>query len=307
MAFRKLKYYTNNLVSIDPRIESNWSINSTSCVLTITPYTTFKELIYNDPAGISNTRMLGLVSSQSRNEIINVTTHYDIGNKNPIFIPGKMMGQINLNSGMMESINLLGGIYETLLTAFERKYQNKFHNLREKILNIPKLNTTYFEDSNTIPLENRDPNAAVAQTPQADNTLLDVDSSTSDGAILMSLSDIRTRLKFGLSLIIFQSEKRIQSDVKYETLLGQDIVTPLETRQNFADNIVPTNTSGGGISQLGSKVNYRILSGIFLENCIINNYSMGMESNSQISSPIESISIMYSSASNIKSNLLKSE
>lgn len=306
MAFRKLKYYTNNLVSIDPRIDQSWCVNSTSCVLTITPYTTFKELIYNDPAGISNTRMLGLVSSQSRNEMINVSTHYDIGNKNPIFIPGKMAGQINLNSGMMESVNLLGGIYETLLTAFERKYQNKFHNLREKILNIPKLNTTYYEDSNTIPLDKRDPNAAIAQTSQADGAILDADSSTSDGAILMSLSDIRTRLRFGLSLIIFQSEKRIQSDVDYDTLLGQNIIDPLETRQNFADNIVPgSGSASGGLSS--PQINYRILSGIFLENCIINNYTMGMESNSQISSPIESVSILYSSASNIKSNLLRPE
>lgn len=290
MAFRRLKYYSPNFTSVDPRIDSNWFLNSTSCVISISPYPTFKSMITNDSGGVSNTRMLGLISDMSRAEVLNIGVHYDIGNKNPIFIPGKMSGQLSLSSNTMECVNLLGGIYETLLTAFEHKYPgNRFKELKEKILYLPKLNDTYFEDPSKQSRKEQGGAVAVQATPDG---IEEEEIRSNLGSILMSLSDIRTRLKFGLCFIIFQSEDRLSSDVDFS--INTSSIDALEGRDVLQNSTLEPTTSG---------VNYRILSGIFLENCIINSYSNNINANSPISAPIESVSMLYSSVKNIKQNI----
>ena len=125
MAFRRLKNYSPQNPSVDPRITSQWALNSSHCVVCVSPYPTLKELLDSDPAGISNTRMLGLLTDMSRAENIAVTSYYDIGDKNPIHVPGKPAYSLSLNSGIMECVNLLGGIYETVLDGLNKRYPGK--------------------------------------------------------------------------------------------------------------------------------------------------------------------------------------
>lgn len=285
MAFRRLKYYNPGLNSVDPRLDTGWGMDSAKCVVTISPWPTFKELLRNDPAGISNTKMIGLITNYNRNESIQVRTVFDIGNKNPIFIHGKFIGNLTLSSRVMESINLLGSVYETLLEVYKN---SAFEKGAESIISAPELTTSYHEDPSKFDFNFGSSPIAGPAISYVEATEV-ANNKISDGAILMSLSDVRTRLKFGLSFIVFQDESRIHGDVN--SSFQKTTFQPLELE----------NSVQAGHQSI---TNFKILSGVFLENCIITDFRTGIESGTAISVPgDESISIMYSSSKNIKNKL----
>ncbi len=297
MAFRALKYYDPKLNSIDPRLDPEWVINSNYCLVTITPYPTYKSLIKADPAGISNTKMLGIVTNYNRSENVSISVLYDIGNANPILIPGKMSpGQITLSSDMMECVNLLGLMYETILESLAIK--GKFENIIEKILSRPKLTETYYEDPTITKSKSSGGQAhAVRATPSSPGGI-NSPGYTDYGALLMSLGDTRLRTKFGLSFIMLQSEKRIATNL--ENIDNEFTITTNDFSSGFTET---RNVIQGRSSIVPDEVNYKILSGIFLENCLVQSYGTGVNPNSQVSVPIETVSLIYGSSKNIKNNI----
>lgn len=303
MAFRRLKFFDPYINSVDPRLDGEWALNSTNSIIAISPYPTFKDMITNDPAGISNTKMLGSVSNITRNEAVQFSTFYDIGNKLPIDVPGKMVGYLTLESGMFESINLLGSMYETLLDAFEKKYGIKFKDLRKRILYTPTLNKVYSE-SDTLFQSNPDGSArAITASPSNPNDLTGLNdienNTTNEGALLMSLSDIRTRIKFGLVIVFFQNEDRVKTEFDSVAVTSNvDNTNILETRRDVL---------GIGTGNTNKLLTFKILSGVFLENCYVTSYNSNIVANQGISSPMESISIKYTNARNIKNNLIETD
>lgn len=298
MAFRKLKFYENTLQSVDPRLDPEYVVNSNYCLVTITPFSTYKALLAANPAGISETKMLGIITNYNRSENVAINVLYDIGNSSPILVPGKMSpGQITLSSDMMECVNLLGLMYETILE--NAVLTGKFSGIMEQILSQPKLTETYFEDSTLTKHTNGQSTAVRAQPAPVGG--IEPPGYIDTGALLMSLGDTRLRLKFGLSFIILQSEKRLKGGITGNV---KDFVI---NTNDFSNNFVETRQSiGQGAYVETAKVNYRILSGIFLENCIIQSYGTGLNPNSQVSTPVETISVIYGSSKNIK-NTIKTE
>jgi hypothetical protein len=303
VAFRRLKFFDPYINSVDPRVDGEWGLNSTNSIIAITPYPTFKDMIKNDPAGISNTKMLGSVSNITRNEAVQFSTFYDIGNKLPIDVPGKMIGYLTLESGIFESINLLGSMYETLLDSFEKKYGVKFKDLRKRILYTPALNKTYSESDNMFQ-PNPDGSArAVTASPSNPNDLTGDNNvendTTNEGAILMSLSDIRTRIKFGLVIVFFQNEDRVKTEFDSVAVTSTvDNTSALENRRDIL---------GTGAGNTNKLLTFKILSGVFLENCYVTSYNSNIVANQGISSPMESVSIKYTNARNIKNNLIQGD
>lgn len=299
MAFRKLKYYENTLQSIDSRLDPEYVVNSNYCLITITPYPTYKALLNSNPAGISETKMLGLVTNYNRSENVAINVLYDIGNSSPILIPGKMSpGQVTLSSDMMECVNLLGLMYETILE--NAVLTGKLANVKEQLLSQPKLTETYYEDTTISKQPNGQVTAVHAQPAPVGG--VEPPGYIDTGALLMSLGDMRLRLKFGLSFIVLQSEKRIKGGISTSE---QDFFI---TTNDFSNSFVETRQSiKQGAYVESSKVNYRILSGIFLENCLIQSYGTGLNPNSQVSTPVETVSIIYGSSKNIKNNIKTTE
>lgn len=274
MAFRRLKNYSPQNPSVDPRVSAQWALNSSHCVITITPYPTLKELIANDPAGIANTRMLGLITDMSRSENINVTTFFDIGDKRPIHVPGKAMNSLNLNSGMLECVNLLGSVYETILDGLNKRYNNRFKkNPLDEMLIRPVLTETYYEDK-ALSLDGG--NKATAVKPVATSGGFTINDTIDQGAILLSMNDIRLRIKFGLCFLIFQDEERIKNSI-----LGLDTFGPAQ-------------------AVLEDEKKFNLIGGTFLENCLITSYGSTISSNSAISSPVEALNIVYNDTKILK-------
>jgi uncharacterized membrane protein len=295
MAFRKLKYYENTLQSVDPRLDPEYVINSNYCLVTITPFPTYKTLLANNPAGISETKMLGIITNYNRSENVAINVLYDIGNASPILIPGKMSpGQVTLSSDMMECVNLLGLMYETILE--NAALTGKFSGITDQILAKPKLTETYYEDS-SISKSTKNQATAVPATPASPGGI-EPPGYIDTGALLMSLGDRRLRLKFGLSFILLQSEKRIKGGITNQKADFQI------TTNDFSNTFTETRQSiKYGAYVEPTKVNYRILSGIFLENCIIQSYGTGINPNSTVSTPVETVSVIYGSSKNIKSTI----
>lgn len=295
MAFRKLKYYDPTLQAVDPRLDPEWVINSTYCLVTITPYPTYKALIKANPAGISDTKMLGVITNYQRSEDIGINVYYDIGNASPIIVPGKFSpGSITLSSDIMECINLLGSMYETILENIS--ITGQFAGILDQILTRPKLTETYFEDP-TLTKHLNGQATAVKATP-APIGGQESPGYVNAGALLMSLGDIRLRVKFGLSFIILQSEKRLKLS---NTPLDKNFTI---TTNDFSNSFTETHDSIRNRQTITpEQVRYQVLTGVFLENCIIKSYGTGINPNSNISSPIETVSIIYSSSKNIKKSI----
>lgn len=315
MAFRNLTDYTPLLTSVDPRIDAQWMINSNHCVIAVSPYPTLKEL--NNKEGLKGLKLLGLVSGYTMNESIAFMSVHEIGNKRAIIIPGKLRGNINLNSNMIESVNLLGGIFETVLEGLVKRdiYKGVFskpvrsdtegggHNIDfvETILFRPELNKTYDSLESVSPSSNlggdlSDP-LNISGNPSGEPTAATAASSTSKGAILLSIDDVRLKLRFGLCFVMFQSEKRIP-----KTSISQTFNSVEES--NLADIQDITDPLGAaGLFVEDQLTRYRILGGQFYENCLLTDYSRTVSSDPMGGNISESASIVYNGTKKLIQNM----
>lgn len=309
MAFRSLKNFNPFLNTVDPRIDSSKIVNSSYCVLAISQYPTFDDTVKK---GLANSlKILGLISGYNVNESIAVSHAYEVGNKKCIIIPGKFRGSMSISSGIVESINLLGSIYETVLDGLNEKYGDIFQKpLTDEILFRPTLNKTYFDNPNND--GTFDPSGGLneqgiqlAQYYGIDdeylvdpaNPAFETKEVTDKGAILLSLDDMRLRVKFGIAFIMFQSETRIP-----ENSLG---FSEIEKVQAFGINNTIDNPGILGDLPGGplSATNYKILGGQFYENCIILDYNRSVNTEPVGSNINESISLMYNGTRRLKRNL----
>ena len=301
MAFRKLEHFDPNSVGVDPRVDSRWIVTSVYTVLAVTPFTTFKEL--NNYGGLSSLKLLGLIDSYNVNESVNISQTFEIGNKKAIIIPGKMRGQINISSNIVESINLLGSIYETVLPKLlqNNSFKNTDTDLVEKLLYTPLLDKTYYSDPNKQPddlnSESLTPTPdktddfykLLNETPQGAESASGLDEITSKGALLFSLDDLRLRIKFGLCFLLFQSSERVRDNAIH----NQEIST-MDYR-----NVNSEEYEGTVFSNTGSKVNYKLIGGQFYENCIISDYQRSSNSSPVPPNMTEGLNIIYNGTSKL--------
>lgn len=274
MAFRKITNFNPDKQKIDPRVDDQWVVNSSHIVLAVNPWPTYKECLAN--GGPLASDMIGLLNSHSVSESTNVTPFYEVGNKAPILIPGKSSGGMTLSSGMVESMNILGSIYETVLKGLNSRFGNIFKpTILDDVMSRPDLSTTYFSDPKSNIVSDLVASKAATQ-----------EETSNKGAILLSIHDIRLKVKFGIVFMMFQSEKRI-------------------TTSAFS-------TSGFNINQLAGdqavqETQYKLMSGIFYENCLLNSYGRAVNTDSGGNNINETVNIIYSDVKKINTTVQKKE
>jgi len=308
MAFRSIKYFNPDSSQIDPRVNPATIVTSDHCVLGVCAYPTLKEAT---SAGINNSiKLIGLLSGYSVNESVAVSTTYEVGNKRQIIVPGKFRGSMGLSSSIIESINLLGSIYETVLEGLNYKYKGIFKKpLTDDILFRPTLHKTYFDNPNNDGTFSNgglnDQGIELSQyygideeyNPESADAAIPPKEATNKGAILLSLDDLRLRVKFGLAFIMFQGETRIP-----ENSLGYSEIETVSAfgTQNIVENPGRLSDLPGGPL---SPINYRILGGQFYENCVILDYNRTVGTEAVGPNINESVSLMYNGTRRLKRDL----
>ena len=308
MAFRRLQDFNPVSMGIEPRVDSEYAINSNYCVLGASSYPTLKETIENGFS--SNIRLIGLIGNYNLNEAINFNSVFEIGNSKSITIPGKFRGSMQLSSGMIESVNLLGSIAESIVEGFARKYRDYFKGINEEgvdffdeVLFRPKLNETYFSDEKKVGSLNPSGNNELLDyygigdeyDPSVASEASSIPETTDKGAISLSLDDIRLRIKFGLCFIIFQRETRLPENTlkDYGTFQAYD-TTALENLSEITGQLINSTLN---------PINYKIMAGQFYENCFLNSYSRALNSNALGGNYNESVSLIYNGTRKLKKNM----
>src|SRR5690606_5726092 len=197
MAFKKIINYNPDIPRVDSRVEDQWILNSSHITLSISKYRTLEET--NKKGGIESTKIVGLISSVSNTENMNLDQFFEIGTRKILTVPGKTRGVMSLSSEVVESVNLLGSISESILESLKEKYGNiyTFKNGDKNIIN-PTLSKYYAESEFVI---NEDPSKA---SPGIPSDMSGYDTNTNKGAISLSINDIKFKFKFGLSLLLWQ-------------------------------------------------------------------------------------------------------
>lgn len=302
MAFRQLQHFDPNYMGVDPRVDSRWIITSTYTVLAVSKYPTYNQL--NDNGGISTLKLLGLIDSYNINENVHMMQTFEVGNKRSIIIPGKMRGQMSISSNIVESINVLGSIYETVLPGLSKYNQFSKRDLVTDILYTPELDKTYYSDPNMdsqdnnatsltpVPDKQEDPYLDLIDPDRVDMASAAMDSSeiTSKGALLFSLDDLRLRVKFGLCFLIFQSSERVQ---KTDVYSGENISADLK-------NVESTEFMDRSLGDTTKTITYKLVGGQYYENCVITDYNRS--TNSQPIGPNinEGLSLYYNGTHKLK-------
>jgi len=316
MAFRSLKNYQPNIKKIDPRVDGTYAVNSNYCVMAISPYPTIKQTI--EKGLISTLRLIGLINSYAINEAIAVAQFHEIGNKKNIVIPGKFRGSMQLSSNMFESINLLGSIAETMLDGFNEKYKNlfkgahgKYIDFSDEILFKPVLNEVYFNDEKKEGSLYEDVTMAqgleLAEYYGIKDEYLDegageassIPDTSNKGAILLSIDDVRVRVKFGLCFIMFQKETRIPED---SLAWGYNDQFKAPSSGNVVESLSEIGIVLPEKVEL-NPINYKILAGQFYENCTLVNYSRNVDTSPVGGNISESVSIIYNGTERLKRNM----
>jgi len=122
MAFKKIINYNPDIPRVDSRVEDQWILNSSHITLSISKYRTLEET--NKKGGIESTKIVGLISSVSNTENMNLDQFFEIGTRKILTVPGKTRGVMSLSSEVVESVNLLGSISESILESLKEKYGN---------------------------------------------------------------------------------------------------------------------------------------------------------------------------------------
>lgn len=309
---------------MDPRVDSRWAINSNHMIMAVTHYKTYNEML-RAGKNISDLKVLGLVTSHSVSETTQISQFFEIGNKREIFIPGKTAGRLSLSSEMIESVNLLGGIAETVVEGLksDASLGRAMTNFDEKVMFHPEVNEFYYEGSDKgsgmdIAQVSNDPmhpnfqdytygnerqRDAMAQNNQANP---EQKNGTNQGALLFSIADLRMKVKFGLCFLLFQNSRRLTysavdtpgknglfqtnspypkpSDFDYDYLLAQQTYDE-EDESSLGDKYTET---------------YRILGGVFFENCLISDYGRSVNGDPVSSNYTESLNILFNGTRNLQ-------
>jgi len=115
------------------------------------------------------------------------------------------------------------------------------------------------------------------------------DTNTNKGAISLSINDIKFKFKFGLSLLLWQSDRRIpgsQSELFFNSTKRGSVIEDV----NSTDPVTPASAS----------YRYTILGGLFFEDCLITDYGRTINSSPTGPNIMESISVVYSDSKPIK-------
>ena len=326
MAFRSVTEYHPYYSKMDPRIDSRWAINSNYMILAVTHYKTYAEMLRAGKT-VADMKVIGLITNHQVSESTHISQFFEIGNKREIFIPGKTVGRLSLSSDVIESVNLLGGIYETIVEGLKNDttLAKAIKNFDDNVMFHPEVAETYYENS--------DQGSGVDTTPTSDDPMnpnfefytygneKNIDKSTKNsstssniekgkgtnkGALLFSIADLRMKVKFGLCFMLFQNERRLTyssadvkgknglfqtnspfpqpSDIDYETSLAQ-LTYDEEDELDFGDK----NTDA-----------YRILGGVFFENCLISDYSRSVNTDQIGPNYSESLSVLFSGTKNLQ-------
>ncbi len=302
MAFRQLQHYDLNNMGVDPRVDSRWIVTSTHTVLAVSQYPTYNQL--NDNGGISTLNLLGLIDSYNINENVHMMQTFEVGNKRSIIIPGKMRGQMSISSNIVESINVLGSIYETVLPGLNKYKQFSGKDLVGDILYTPELNKTYYSDPNKESEDNNATSIIPVPDTQEDPYLKLIDPDRvemasaamsqndmiSKGALLFSLDDLRLRVKFGLCFLIFQSSERV---------LKTDVFSGDMPSVDFK-NVTSTEFLEMPMGDITKTINYKLVGGQYYENCVITDYNRSTNSQPVGPNINEGLSLYYNGTHKLK-------
>lgn len=266
MAFGQISQWHPALTHIDPRPQDKFSVGAKYCVVSVSRYPTFFDLKRNKKS-IADTKMVGLIQSFAAPQARPIFRLFELGSRYPYTVAGKFMGTITLTSMFFDAgQNLLGGIYEEVFTSQDGNITPD----GIELINRPSL---------------YDPDKNGGINPY-NYTMSDVGSDTpgpskSWGAIRMSLDDNRLDIPFGLILTIFQSSKRIKSNLSSGE--GEEL--------------------GGGysIEESEEKETYRIMSCLFFEMVRIQAYDFQVTAEQEVL--FESAQFYYHGLVNVKTDV----
>jgi hypothetical protein len=321
MAFKSVKEYNPYQSKMDPRMESSWAINSNHMVMVVTHHKTYNDMIRAGQT-IADLKILGLVSNHAVSESTNIFSTFEIGNKRQLMIPGKTAGRLSLSSDMIESVNLLGSIYETIVEGYKKdpNLAKAMANFDSKVMYHPELNETYSEGSDQgsgLDINNRstdimDPNTPFYQygSEEEKQRLADAEKDraedektkgTNQGAILLSIGDLRMKVKFGLCFLLFQNSKRlVYSSVEGDLKTKSPFPKPEDF--DFDSSIAFETYDEEDVRDLGDKYtnSFRILGGVFFENCLVTDYSRSINTEQSGPNYIENLNISFAGTKNLQ-------
>ncbi len=200
MALGNLHQWIPALTHVDPRPQDKFSVGAKYCVVSVTKYPTFNQMLQNGGT-IANSKMVGLIQSFAAPQARPIFRLFEMGSRYPYTVAGKFMGTIALSSMMFDSgANLLGGIYEEVMSNPD----GTLNPTGSEIINHPDLFDPDYQGGNIpVPYDMSMVGAPTVGGP-----------TKSQGAFRMSLDDNRLDVPFGLIFTIFQSGKRIKANVQ---------------------------------------------------------------------------------------------
>lgn len=317
MAFKSVKNYNPFFSKMDPRVDSRWAINSNYMVMAVTHHKTYDSLIASGKS-IADLKIMGLISDHAVSENTNIAQFYEIGNKRPIHIPGKTNGRLSLSSEIIESVNLLGGIYETVIAGMKNDLAlgRAMKDLDENVMFHPLLNEAYYEGSdNGSPIDDigggiindiTDPNFSYSQLEKRNAlavtaTPASQGGGSNQGALLLSINDVRLKIKFGLCFLLFQNSKRLIND-SVDGNFSTDSPFPKPDQFDFENMPATSFEDVEDFGDLGDKYtdSYRILGGVFFENCLITDYNRSANTQQLGNNYSEQLNVVFNGTRNIQ-------
>jgi hypothetical protein len=329
MAFKSVSEYTPFYSKMDPRVDSRWTINSNHMIVAVTHFKTYADMLKAGKT-VADMKVVGLVTSHQVSESTSIAQFFEIGNKREIFIPGKTVGKLSLSSEMMESVNLLGGIYETVVEGLktDSSLGKAMKNFDENVMFHPELEQMYTEGSDkgsgvdmvstsNNPMDPDFQNYTYGTERQQDaeanakakDDLLGIEKkeSTNKGALLFSIADLRMKVKFGLCFMVFQNSRRLTySSVdltgKNGGLFQTNSPYPRPSEFDYEQTIAQSTYDEEDELDMGDKYTdaYRILGGVFFENCLVSDYSRSINTEQIGPNYAESLHVLFSGTRNLQ-------
>lgn len=312
MAFRKVINYHPYQSKMDPRVDSQWAINSNYMVMAVTHHKTYNELILNKKT-IGDMKVVGLISDHSVSESTSSISFFEVGNKREIIIPGKTLGRLQLSSQIIESVNLLGSIYETVIDGYKDDpiLGKAMQALENDVMFRPFLSQSYSEESDlggvlqspvdtglTPNLGGILPSVGSPDYVSLDGLKANGSDLNSRGALLLSIFDNRLKVKFGLSFLMFQNVRRITR----ESVEGGFLTTGNLTEEEIDNSINIDDPNWTDQVEVPSQYDdtYRLLGGVFFENCLITDYNRNVNTQEVGPNYIETINVKYNGSRNLQ-------